>query len=58
MVVSADMAGVSSSAIDDTFRNFPLDISVNTDQQPAAIPSHSYIAVIHVQHSTSLLSAH
>ena len=58
MVVSADMAGVSSSAIRDNIRNFPLDVFFDTDQQLAAMPSHSYIAVIRVQHSTLLLSAH
>jgi hypothetical protein len=55
VVVSADMTGVSSSDIRDINRKFPLDVSVDTDQPLAAMPSHSYIAVIRVQHSTSLL---
>ena len=58
VVVSADVGGAISSAIGAITRKIILDVSVNNDQPLAAMPSHSYIALIRVQHSTSLLSAH
>ena len=56
VVVSAGISGAISSAIGVIPRIFLFVCTVNTDLQHVAIPSHSYIAVIHVQHSTSLLS--
>jgi hypothetical protein len=52
------MAVASSSAIGYTIRSFPSQVSMDTDQQLTAMLSSSYIAVIHTQYSTSLLSAH
>jgi hypothetical protein len=50
VIVAADKAGDCSSAIGLTIRSFPVGVSVDTDQQLAAMQSHSYIAIIPVQY--------
>jgi hypothetical protein len=52
VVVTAYMERASSSAIGATVRKFPFGCTVDTDQQIAAMLSHSYIATIHVQYGT------